>query len=60
MLKDYDINESNAIFIDDHEENLDIAKEKGITGILMDRDNKNNDSKYKKINTLSEIRDWKE
>lgn len=56
MLKDYDdINESNAIFIDDHEENLDVAKEKGITGILMDRDNKNNNSKYKIINSLNEI-----
>ena len=56
MLKDYDdINESNAIFIDDHEENLDVAKEKGITGILMDRDYKNNNSKYKIINSLNEI-----
>ncbi len=56
MLKDYDdINESNAIFIDDHEENLDVAKEKGITGILMDRDSKNNNSKYEIINSLNEI-----
>ncbi len=56
MLKDYDdINESNAIFIDDHEENLDVAKEKRITGILMDRDNKNNYSKYEKISNLAEL-----
>ena len=57
---DYPINEFNikkgeAIFIDDKEELLDIAKEKGLEVILMDRKNAVKNSKYKVIKSLKEI-----
>lgn len=55
MLNDFNITESNAIFIDDHEENLDVAKTKGINGILIDRNNKIDLSKYTVINSIEEI-----
>lgn len=59
MLKDYNITDTNAVFIDDHEENLDVAKSKGITGILIDRSNKVTESKYDIINSISEINEEK-
>ncbi len=60
VLFDYPINELNikkgeALFIDDNESNLDIAKEKGFDVMLMDRDNKIDESKYKIIDNLSNI-----
>ena len=60
ILFDYPINELNlkqgeALFIDDNESNLDIAKEKNFDVMLMDRENKINDSKYKIINNLNNI-----
>ena len=55
MLQDYNITDTNAVFIDDHEENLDVAKAKGISGLLMDRNNKKFNSTYEVINSLSEI-----
>ena len=60
ILFDYPINELNlkqgeALFIDDNESNLDIAKEKNFDVMLMDRENKINDSKYKIINNLNSI-----
>ena len=60
ILFDYPINELNikqgeALFIDDNESNLDIAKEKSFDVMLMDRENKINDSKYKIINNLNNI-----
>ena len=60
ILFDYPINELNlkqgeALFIDDNESNLDIAKEKNFDVMLMDRENKINDSKHKIINNLNNI-----
>ena len=52
-IKDYNIKNGEALFIDDNELNLDIALEKGLDVILMDRDNTINDSKYRIINDLS-------
>lgn len=59
-LFDYPIDELNikhgeALFIDDNESNLDIAKEKGFDVMLMDRENNIKNSKYKIINNLSNI-----
>ncbi len=54
-LKDFDIKVGEAIFVDDNEDLLDIAKEKGLDVRLMDRENKILDSKYKIINTLTKI-----
>ena len=55
---DYPINEFNikpgdALFIDDTEINLDIAKDKGLDVILMDRENKVDNSKYQIIHDLN-------
>ena len=60
-LFDYPINELNikkgeALFIDDNKSNLDIAKEKGLDVMLMDRENIIKDSKYKIINNLNIIK----
>ena len=60
ILFDYPINELNikqgeALFIDDNESNLDVAKEKGFDVMLMDRENKIKDSKHKIINNLRNI-----
>ena len=54
---DYPINEFNiktgeALFIDDNELNLDIAKEKGFDVMLMDREKIVENSKHKIINDL--------
>lgn len=54
-IKDFNIKSGEAIFIDDNENLLDIAKEKGLDVRLMDRENKILYSKYKIINTLEEI-----
>lgn len=51
-IKDFNIKNGEAIFIDDKENNLDIAKEKGLDVRLMDRENKVIDSKYKIIHNL--------
>lgn len=60
ILFDYPINEFNikvgeALFIDDNESNLDIAKEKGFDVMLMDRDKIVKNSKHKIINDLFNI-----
>ena len=44
-----------ALFIDDNEFNLDIALEKGLDVMLMDREKKVKDSKYQIINNLCNI-----
>ena len=59
---DYPINElkikpGEALFIDDNESNLDIAREKGFEVLLMDRENNVKESKYKIINNLSNIKE---
>lgn len=51
MINDYDIKEGDALFIDDNENNLEIASEKGLDVFLLDRSN-NKTSKFKRINDL--------
>ena len=54
VIKDYNIKENNAVFIDDFEDNLDIGIRKKLNVIMLDRENKK-DSKYKKISNLVEL-----
>ena len=54
-IKDYNIKKGEALFIDDVESNLDIAKEKGLDVMQMDRYKKDIKSKYKVINDLKNI-----
>lgn len=54
-IKDYNIKKGEALFIDDLEENLDAAQEKGLDVLLMDRFKTIKKSKYKIINDLSNI-----
>lgn len=55
-IKEFNIKDNEAIFIDDHENLVDIAKNKGMIPIVMDRFNEyDNKSKYKIITSLSEI-----
>ena len=54
VLKEFNVKD-NSIFVDDHEENLTIAEEKGIHGLLMDRKCSYFDSKFKIINSLKDI-----
>ena len=51
-IKDYDIKPGEALFIDDSELNLDIAKEKGLDVMLMDRYKSGVESKHKVITDL--------
>ena len=51
-IKDYDIKPGEALFIDDNEALLDVAKEKGFDVMLMDRYKETKESKYKIINDL--------
>lgn len=57
---DYPINEFNikvgeALFIDDNELNLNVAQEKGLDVMLMDREKIVKKSKYKIINNLVDL-----
>ena len=54
-IKDFNIQKDEALFIDDNEELLDIAVEKGLKVLHMDRNNVLKKSKYKIINDFSEI-----
>ena len=54
-IKDYNIKKGEALFIDDVESNLDIAKEKGLDVMQMDRYKKDIKSKYIVINDLKNI-----
>lgn len=54
-IKDFNIKPHEAIFIDDNENLLDIAKEKGLDVLLMDRDKKIKKSKYEIIKNLLEL-----
>ena len=51
-IKDYNIKTGEAIFIDDYELNVDIAKNKGFDVYLMDRDNNVSESKHEIIHNL--------
>lgn len=55
LKNDIQYKEGTAIFIDDSENNLDIAKEYKLIPIKMDR-NKNLNSKYPIINNLTDIK----
>ncbi|MCI8347263.1 MAG: HAD family hydrolase [Bacilli bacterium] len=55
LKNDIQYKEGTAIFIDDSEKNLDIAKEYKLIPIRMDR-NKNSNSKYPIINNLTDIK----
>ena len=52
-IRDFHIKSGEAIFIDDNEKLLDIAKDKGLDVRLMDRENKVIGSKYKLIKSLN-------
>lgn len=52
-IKDFNIKNGEALFIDDKEDNLDIAKSYGMDVMLMDRNGKVSESKYKIINNLN-------
>lgn len=54
-IKELSIRPNEALFIDDNEFNLDIALEKGFDVMLMDREKKVKDSKYRIINYLCNI-----
>ena len=52
-IKDFKI--KKALFVDDNLSLLDIAKDKGLEVILMNRENKHIDTKYPIITSLKEI-----
>ena len=52
-ISDYNIKPGEALFIDDSEDNLDAAVEKGFDVMIMDREKELVKSKYKIINDLS-------
>lgn len=54
-INDFNIRPGEALFIDDNETNLDIAKEKGLDVLLMDRTKEIKESKYRIITDLSNI-----
>lgn len=54
-IKEFDIKEGEAIFIDDNESLLDVAAQKKLEVMLMDRAKEVKQSKYKIINNLSDI-----
>lgn len=51
-INEYNINQGEAIFVDDNINLLEIAEEKGLVPILMDREEKCDFCKYKKISFL--------
>jgi len=54
-IKEFDIKKNEAIFIDDNEELLDIAVEKGLLVLHMDRNNVLKTSKYQIIQDFSNL-----
>ena len=54
-IKDYNIKDGEALFIDDAEINLDAAKEKGLDVLCMNRYTTNIESKYKIIHDLLDL-----
>lgn len=55
LINDYGITKGEAIFIDDKEELVGIGYEKGLTPIVMDRNNEYGNCKYRKISSLTEL-----
>ncbi len=54
-IKEFNIKENEALFIDDNEELLDIAIEKGLLVLHMDRNNLLTASKYQIIHDFSDL-----
>lgn len=54
-IKEFNIKDNEAIFVDDHENLVDIAFNKGMIPVVMDRFEENNNCKYKKIESLNEL-----
>lgn len=54
-IRDFNIKNNEAIFIDDNETLLEVASSKGFEVRLMDREGKLKNSKFKIINNLSSI-----
>lgn len=54
-INDFNIENNEAIFIDDNESLLEIAVKKGLEARLMDRKNKKENSRFKIIHNLKEI-----
>jgi len=54
-IKDYNIKDGEALFIDDAEINLDAAKEKGLDVLCMNRYATNIESKYRIIHDLLDL-----
>lgn len=54
-IDEFNIKPHEALFIDDNEENLRVAKEKGLDVLLMDREHLVDKSEYKKIDNLLNI-----
>lgn len=54
-IKDYNIKDGEAIFVDDKEELLDVAVNKGLDVLLMDRSNDVLSSKYNTISSMGEL-----
>lgn len=54
-IKEFEIKQGEALFVDDNEALLDVAKQKNINVLLMDRSKEAKESKYKIISSLKEI-----
>ncbi|MBR0491485.1 MAG: HAD hydrolase-like protein [Clostridia bacterium] len=54
-IKDFNIKENEALFIDDNEDLLDIAVDKGLSVLHMDRNKVLTSSKYKIIHDFTEL-----
>lgn len=54
-IKDYDIKVNEALFVDDNIELLQIAEEKGLIPILMDRENVEDKCEFRTIKSLKEL-----
>ena len=54
-IKDFNIQKREAIFIDDNDALLDIAEQKGLEVMLMDREGKVKESKHCLINDFSKL-----
>lgn len=55
-IQDYALKNKKTIFVDDDSKNLDASFKKGLTPIMMDRANEVAKTKYKKINSLFNLR----
>ena len=54
-INDFNIKSGEALFVDDNVKLLDIAVEKNLNVVLMDRSGQQKESKYRTINSLMEL-----